>query len=110
MVPTEWLAMARSFLPVSDTFFFLNSSPIRALIASNILPASWSSPKRGEKKVLTSYWHIWYIWYMGELHIKIQDDIRDKFKSLCALKRSTMQEEVLHFIKKEVEKAGMGKS
>ena len=41
MVPTEWLAMARSFLPVSDTFFFLNSSPIRALIASNILPASW---------------------------------------------------------------------
>jgi len=47
---------------------------------------------------------------MGVLHIKIQDDIRDKFKSLCALKRSTMQEEVLHFIKKEVEKAGMGKS
>jgi hypothetical protein len=40
MVPTEWLAMARSFLPVSDTFFFLNNSPIRALIAMAGIPNS----------------------------------------------------------------------
>jgi hypothetical protein len=41
---------------------------------------------------------------MGIVHVKIKDDLRDQFKALCALKRSTMQQEILHFIQKEVEK------
>ncbi len=41
---------------------------------------------------------------MGELHLRIDIDLRAEFKALCALKQSTMQEEILEFIKKEVEK------
>ena len=38
--------------------------------------------------------------------MKIDEDLRDRFKALCALKRSTMQEQLLGFIEKEVEKGG----
>jgi hypothetical protein len=53
---------------------------------------------------LTVSWHLWYIYAMGEIHLKIPDELRDQFKALCALKRSTMQEQLLGFIEKEVEK------
>jgi hypothetical protein len=39
---------------------------------------------------------------MGAIHLKIDDGLRDKFKALCALKRSTMQREMIEFIRKEV--------
>jgi hypothetical protein len=39
---------------------------------------------------------------MGIIHVKIGDDLRDRFKAHCALKRSTMQDEILAFIEKEV--------
>jgi hypothetical protein len=42
---------------------------------------------------------------MGIMHLKIPDDLRDRFKARCALKRSNMQKEILEYIKKEVAKA-----
>jgi hypothetical protein len=41
---------------------------------------------------------------MGIIHVKIDEDLRDRFKALCALKRSTMQEQLVDLIRKEVEK------
>ena len=46
---------------------------------------------------------------MGIIHVKISEDLRDRFKAHCALKRSTMQEQLLNFIEKEVEKASRKK-
>jgi hypothetical protein len=45
---------------------------------------------------------LWYKCAMGAIHLKIDDGLRDKFKALCALKRSTMQRELIEFIRKEV--------
>ncbi len=41
---------------------------------------------------------------MGIIHVKIEEKLRDQFKALCALKRSTMQGQLLDFIRKEVAK------
>jgi hypothetical protein len=37
--------------------------------------------------------------------VKIPDLLRDRFKALCALKRTNMQKEILEYIRKAVAKA-----
>jgi len=46
---------------------------------------------------------------MADLHLRIDDGLRARFKAICALKRSTMQDEILEFIRNEVEKASRKK-
>ena len=46
---------------------------------------------------------------MGIIHVKVDEGLRDRFKALCALKRSTMQEQLLDFIRKEVAKGKPGR-
>ena len=43
---------------------------------------------------------------MADLIIRnIPEELRNQFKSLCALKGSNMREEIIRFMKEEVEKA-----
>ncbi len=46
---------------------------------------------------------------MGIIHVKIEDDLRDRFKALCAMKRSNMRREIVSLIEKEVLKQGRPK-
>ena len=40
----------------------------------------------------------------------IPDDLKQKFRALCMLRGKTMTQEVIRFMREEVEKAGIGKS
>jgi len=48
---------------------------------------------------------------MADINLKnVPDDLRDKYKAYCALKRTTMREDLMRYMKEVVEKAGIGKS
>jgi hypothetical protein len=40
----------------------------------------------------------------------IPEDLKQRFRALCMLRGKTMTEEVIRFMREQVEKAGMGKS
>ena len=47
---------------------------------------------------------------MATINLKLPDDLRDKYKIVVAVKRATMQDDLLHYIEKQVEKVLPGKS
>jgi hypothetical protein len=46
---------------------------------------------------------------MATINLKLPDDLRDRYKAACALKRSTMRDDLIKHIEKEVEKLQKGK-
>lgn len=46
---------------------------------------------------------------MATINLELPDDLRDRFKAVCALRRSTMRAELIAFIRAEVEKLGTPK-
>jgi hypothetical protein len=84
--------------------------------AENVLAGGpWCDPRRAcrvngrPKKGVDFPSALWYKCAMGAIHLKIDDGLRDKFKALCALKRSTMQREIINLIEKEVLKTAARK-
>lgn len=47
---------------------------------------------------------------MAMINIKLDDDLRDRYKARVALKRTNMREDIIKYIKREVEKSQRGKS
>ncbi len=41
---------------------------------------------------------------MAMINIKLDDDLRDRYKATVALKRTNMREDLIKYIKREVEK------
>ena len=39
---------------------------------------------------------------MGTINLKVPDDLRNKYKALCALNRTTMQADLLRYIQTQV--------
>ena len=48
---------------------------------------------------------------MGVMYLRgIPEELRNRFRALCMLRGKTMTQEVIRFMREEVEKSGIGKS
>lgn len=60
--------------------------------------------------MLDTFYCIYYTYIMAMITLKLQDDLRDKYKSFVALNRTTMQGDLLRYIEERVKPAGKART